>query len=125
MPTFDEILTAFVAICPDFKKRWEEEKDDWSDDNGLITFCGLFSIISRFERENFARMPPQQQKQLMRFIESCTIAEGEDDTELDTAVCTCFLENLAGEPPLSAQLRTYMGPNSLAFFNFWDYPSSN
>ena len=113
------MLARLVAMFPRFEKLWEN--DDWKSKDGSYTLCGLFTEFNNYVRDNFDKMPEQKQKELMDFVESCVT---DDDSELDTAVCTCFLENLAGEPPLSGQLRKYMGPKSVQFFNGWDYPRS-
>jgi glutamate 5-kinase len=121
-PTVDEILLQLVSICPNFEAQWKEEEKDRVWEDGPPTFCSLFGEFTNFVRDNFAQMPSRKQKELMDFIESCVVIDGQDN-DLDTAVCTCFLENLSGEPPLSDQLRTYMGPKSTAFFDQWDQPS--
>lgn len=121
-PTAEQMLAKLIAMFPVFATQWENNGDDWKNKDGSFRFWGLFAEFSRFVRDNFNQISEQKQKELMDFIESCVTDDDNDD--VDNAVCTCFLENLAGEPPLSGQLRRYMGPKSEAFFNEWDYPRS-
>lgn len=73
-----------------------------------------------YVRDNFSKMSEPKRRELMTFIEACIT---NDDSDLDNAVCTCFLESLSREPPLSAELRRYMGQRSGAFFDLWNLPT--
>jgi hypothetical protein len=65
-------------------------------------------------------MDESQRQQLSEFIEKRITDDPED--ELDNAVCVCFLENLS-DGPLAKQLRPYLHPRSLLFFDYWDSPN--
>jgi hypothetical protein len=120
-PTAEEMLDTLILMFPEFKMQWEIEGYGWkSNKDGSFELCGLFSEFSGFVRDKFSQMPDWKKAELMNFIESCVTDDLDD--KLDEAVCTCFLENLASEPPLSAELRRYMGQRSLVFFNEWDFP---
>ncbi len=125
-PTANEMLTKLASMfprLPNFRKHWEKYSDGWTDNDDSFTLWSLFSEFSRFVRDHWNEISEQKRKELMNFIESCLV-EGHKDDDLDNAVCTCFLENLSGEPPLSRQLREHMEPKSLKFFNEWDFLQS-
>lgn len=116
--TPDELLTALDAVLPGFKKRWNKQDSGWS-----FSFCGLFMELTDYVRDHFHQMSEEKRQRLMNFVESLLLDVGDQAyDELDNAACTCFLENLASVPPLSAELRRYMGPKSTDFFNDWDFP---
>ncbi len=113
-----QLLAALDDIVPGFGKRWTKQDSGWS-----FSFCGPFMELTDTVRDRFAQMPQEQRRELMDFVESLLLEIGDQTSnELDTAACTCFLENLSNEPPLSAELRRTMGPKSTAFFNYWDSP---
>lgn len=113
--TPEEALATLVSMFPDFESEWDCALNYHRADNEAFTLWGLFALFSDYVRDNFGAMPEQKRRELMAFIEWC-VADGNDP---GNAACTCFLENLAGEPPLSGQLRRYMGPKSTAFFDHW------
>jgi hypothetical protein len=124
-PTPDEMLGKLISLSPEspsFKKQWEDEDNISKDDDGTFSLHGLFTEFSWFVRDNFHHFSEQQRRELFYFIESWVCPIGQDYDALDNAICACFLENLSCEPPLSGQLRGYMGPNSLEFFDLWDRP---
>jgi hypothetical protein len=115
------VLKDLTRMFPNFATVWGSLDNCFLDDDGAITYDGLFSEFSHYVRDNFALMEEHQKEKLFHFIESCVSNDGLPDEELDNAVCTCFLENLAGER-LSPEFRRYMGSKSLHFFNQWDNP---
>lgn len=116
--TPDETRLKLVAIFPMFEKQWADKENLWREEDGAFTLHGLFNDFSCFVRDNFYNASEATRRELFDFIEAC-ISNDESD-RLDNAVCTCFLENLANEPPLSYEMRRYMGPKSKAFFDFWN-----
>lgn len=122
MASSDELIRdKLISMFPNFQAQWENEDNVWRGEDGSFTLWGLFSEFSHYVRGHFDQMPEPKRKELMDFIEACVT---NDEDNLHNAVYTCFLENLAGEPSLSGQLRRYMGPKSEAFFNYWDVPDA-
>lgn len=115
-------LSFLFPESPSFGKQWEEEGDTWKDDDGNYDLHGLFIEFSWFFRDNFHNFSEQQKRELFYLVESWVRPAHADYDNLNNAVCTCFLENLSSEPPLSGQLREYMGPKSRQFFDLWDHP---
>lgn len=85
--------------------------------DGAFTFCGLFLEFTQYIRESFSKTSEYQLLALFSLIEQCV---SNSNVDLDTAACTCFLENIAGEGELSATVEPYLGPNSKAFFDQWN-----
>ena len=102
-------------MFPDFQSYWD---DSYADDS--FNLHTVFEVLTDYTRDRFELMPEEMRHTLFDFAESCTRDEDEPYSNTDEAVCTCFLENLSGEPPLSTQMRRYMGKNSRAYFDRWD-----
>jgi hypothetical protein len=113
-----EILENLIAIFPAFAIQWSNLQNDFRADDGSFTLCGLFSEFSSFYRDGFTTSSPLQHKSLFALIENCVDDSGDD---LDTAACTCFLENISGEGDFSNAARSYMGSRSRKFFDWWNH----
>jgi hypothetical protein len=121
MQTPATVLKDLVRILPGFAPAWESPGNCFLDDDGSFTYHGLFSELGHYVRDNFEEIEEREREELFGFIESCVSNDTQSEDELDNAVCTCFLENVASEP-LPPELRKYMGRKSLTFFNEWDNP---
>ena len=115
--TPDAVFETLTRLFPAFAAQCCDPGSLFISEYGTFTYCGLFCELTNYVRDHFKTMPAPQRVELFNVTEGCITNHVED--ELDTAVCTCFLENLAGEE-LSSELRRYMGPKALAFFNQWD-----
>lgn len=109
-------LEAVLRMFPDFEKYWNESLFGGNDYNLHSVFCELTFYV----KDRFTAMSEDKRQELFKFVESYTRDEDEPYSNTDEAVCTCFLENLSGEPPLSTEMRTYMGANSRIYFDYWD-----
>ena len=116
--TPEEGLQKLIAIFPDFLDYWNESI--FRQDNGSFNLHTVFCEFTNYTRDKFYLMSEEARCVLFEFIECCTTDEDEPYSNTDEAVCTCFLENLSGEPPSSMEMRRYMGKNSLIYFDFWD-----
>lgn len=110
-------LVELSRLFPDFKLKWDDPENYFKEDDGSFTVCGVFAEFSHHVRRQFDEMSEETKWSLFRYIENCISGKTMDD--LSNAVCTCFLENLAGEN-FSARLRSYMGRRSLEYFKQWD-----
>ena len=118
--TPEQLRDAVLSIIPDFQTQWEQGDNLWKEEDGSFSFHGLFTALDWYVRDSFQQISELTRIELMFFIESCLLEI--DDTShdsLDNAACTCFLENLSCES-ISEELRTYMGPKSKAFFDYWN-----
>jgi hypothetical protein len=115
------ILSQLVAFCPDFKAYWNQTENLARESDGSFTLAGLFIEFSHFIEDNFQRIPELTRQKLFDFIEACVTEPNFDSPdELDSAVTTHFLENLAGSVPIAAKVHHYMGPKSRTIFDFWN-----
>jgi hypothetical protein len=113
------ILEKLSAILPEFAIRWAQHDNLFTQPNGAFTYCGLFMELTAYICDHFSDMSERQREALFKLVEDCITNDLHDD--LDNAICTCFLENLAGEPPRSTLLRTYMRSKSREFFDLWNH----
>ena len=117
-PSPDEMLAALTQMFPDFDHYWRTEgcfleESGWSD-TPYHSLCGDFSS---YIREHILSFDDAKMHQLCDYIEQFVIEDG-DEEEIDNAVCTCFLENIGGNP-IENQLRPYLKPKSLRFHQGW------
>jgi hypothetical protein len=110
--TASDILEDLIRIRPDFCACWEGE-NYFRDDNGSFTPCGVFSQFTDFFREQHSAMKKEELQALTALIERC-----EGDEFLAEAAYTCFLENIAGDPP-DATLAPYLSAAALEFMSHW------
>ncbi len=113
----ETILEQLSAIFPDFAIQWAQDDNLFMKQDGMFTFCGLFLEFTQYMRESFSKASKHQLLALFSLIERC-VSDSNDD--LDTAACTCFLENIASERELSVTVQAYLGSNSKAFFDQWN-----
>lgn len=115
--TPDTVLETLTRLFPAFAAQCHYSESLFANEDGTFTFCGLFCELTEFVRYCFETMPDPERTELFKFVEDCISIH--DNDELDTAVCTCFLENLA-DGELSLELRRYIGPTALTFLDAWD-----
>ena len=110
-----EVLHQLVTLFPGFRPYWEAE-DSFRSDDGTFTFCGVFATYTWYFKESFRDLSAASLHALGEFLEEC-MADPND--ELDTAAATCFLENLAGEPPARV-LQPFLAGNALQYLEQLD-----
>jgi hypothetical protein len=99
MMTSANVLAKLIEIFPEFRMQWDSPENLNRENDRTASLCGVFAELSHFVEERFASLPPSALDRLGALIEECMESPGSD---LDTAVATCFLENLAGESFTSA-----------------------
>jgi hypothetical protein len=109
--TTEQLLDRLTAILPQFAEGWSSPDNLFRDQNGGFTYCGVFAECSNYVRDHFQSLFVQQRKSLAEFIEECMKIPGDD---IDTAVATCFLENLVGES-FAAEWEECLGPRATEF----------
>ncbi len=88
------VLTRLIGIFPAFDAHWRSTNNLARREDGSFTYCGVFMEFGFFFRERYEQLPADCLPELGAFISECAESSNE---ELCTAVCTCFLENMAGE----------------------------
>ncbi len=113
-----DLLYRFVKIAPDFQPRWESDHNYHRDDDGSFTLHGICSEFSSFFRDHYSSLPEPTLSKLFDLIERNLVEHESEETLVDNALCTCFLENISSEPCGEAAKR-FMGRKSRAFFDRW------
>jgi hypothetical protein len=110
-----ELVARLSAIMPDFAGRCASPDNLFRNDDGSFSLCGVFAECSHYVREQFPQLPTEQRRSLVAFIEQCMAEPG---SELDTAVATCFLENLVGKS-FSPEWEAMLGSRASKFVREW------
>lgn len=109
------MLKFFLSLFPEFEKYWDSEGDIYRDGEDFNIY-GVCSVFSWYFRDNYLEFSQKNLTTLFQKIEEVL----SDEKELDAAnaLCTCFLENIAGEE-VGRFSREFMGSKSKEFFDFW------
>lgn len=110
--TAKDILEELVRIRPDFRSFWDGE-NYFRDDDGSFTACGVFSQFTDFFREQHQKMKKEELEAVAALVGRC-----ESDDFLSESAYTCFLENIAGDPP-DETLAPYLSPAAIEFMSHW------
>jgi hypothetical protein len=111
-----DVLEELVRIRADFGAYWNDESQHRGGD-GSFTACGVFSGFTDFFSERHSEMAEQELVAIGALIERL-----ESDDFLMTAAYTCFLENIAGDPP-DKTLAPYLSRRALKFIAQWRSPT--
>jgi hypothetical protein len=88
------VLAQIIAIFPAFDAHWRSANNLALKEDGSFTYCGAFMEFGFFFLERYEQFQVHRIAELGAFVSECAESSNE---ELSTAVCTCFLENMAGE----------------------------
>ena len=121
MLTTTDAFDALDRLLPGFAKFWSSPGNLHVEVDGTFSFCSLFSECSAYVIETFVELQEEKRIQLFDFVEEAATQYPGSSTDLSTAVYTCFVENLTNEAP-SMEIRRYLGPNSLRYFDAWQAP---
>lgn len=89
------------------------DENNWSD----VPYHSLFADFSHYFRDNILRFEDERIQRFCDYIEQFVQDDGTHET-ISNAVCTCFLENVGGNP-IENQLRCYLRAKSLDFHKGW------
>lgn len=87
----------------------------FADNQGRLSYAGLWADLSHWLRDN-TTLPPERSLQWLG--SHVSVCHGSDDGEISTAVATCFLENIAGEPA-GARLAPYLSVEARSYMSKW------
>ncbi|MBL9189163.1 MAG: hypothetical protein JNK23_16900 [Opitutaceae bacterium] len=110
--TANDILEELFRIRSDFRVCWNGE-NYFRDDDGSFTVCGVFSQFTDFFRVHHGDMSKEELEAIAALVRRC-----ERDSHLGEAAFTCFLENIAGDPP-DATLAPYLSTEAQEFMSHW------
>ena len=112
MMTARNILEELIRIRSDFRAYWDAE-NHFQDDPDSITPCGVFSQFTDFFRAQHLKMKKEELEAVAALVTRC-----ESDDFLRESAYTCFLENIAGDPP-DQTLAPYISPAAVEYMNHW------
>lgn len=116
----DEIEAALLSMCPDFAERLNDERDLYALEDGALSVSGLFAIFSHYVAARLEGGFDPALRPVFEYVENKIT---DDQYEVDTAVTTCFLENLMNRVPSTiapSALVPLLGPKSREFCRGWD-----
>jgi hypothetical protein len=119
-PTPEEALAILDTIIPGFRAAFESPKNLSRDDDGSFSLHGLCSELTSYVKDNLAALSKDSRQKLFNLVESWVKTDAHSPVGVSNAACTCFLENLAGEGPLSNLIYPYLGPESKKYFDQWN-----
>ena len=112
-----DLLKFFTLVFPDFNEVWNSE-ENYSRDKNVFTSHGVCAEFSHYFIENYITFSIEQLKSLFNKIEEL-IGNSEAENEIDNALCTCFLENIA-QTESGNLAKQFMGKRSKEFFDYWN-----
>jgi len=110
--TASYILEELIRIRPDFRQYWEGE-NYFLEEDGSFTACGVFSQFTDFFREQHHKMKKEELEAVTALVGRC-----ESDEFSSESAYTCFLENIAGDPP-DETLAPYLSTAAIEFMSHW------
>jgi hypothetical protein len=109
--TVDDLMRALLRIFPAVSLQLKDSLH--ADDKNEFSFCGLFAEFTVYFRDNASSFSKTQIKGIFELVEECLSIENE---ELQTAVVTCFFENIRGEAFLR-KMKKYIGHQTSCHLN--------
>ena len=120
MPVAETTKAELLSLCPDFAAAWDDKRDLWTNDNGSYTVHGVFAAFSHYIADRLSRGSDPELRKVFEYVESKLT---EDDSEVNNAATTCFLENLMNRVPQTippGHLILLLGPKSRCFCRGWE-----
>jgi len=106
-----------VSVFPDFEKQWESD-ENYSKEGEEYTVHGVCIEFTHYYRQNYGALTTNQKKRLFDFIEEVVANDPNDESPMANALCTCFLENIAGEEAGETAI-AFMGKASRTYYAQW------
>ena len=103
------------AIFPAFERSWDQSLFNAPGEQAAAH--GVLAEFSHFYRANYQSFTSSQLQQLSGALNNWL---GGPDDELDNAVATCFLENVAGEPCVEP-LQPLLKSSARQFLRSWKH----
>ena len=113
----ENLLEFFISVFTKFETSWKSERNNFIDKN-VFTAHGACAEFSHYFKEHFNEFSDDQLKTFFSSIEDL-IVDSEPRTEIDNALCTCFLENIA-QTESGELAKQFMGKHSAKFFDYWN-----
>jgi len=112
----EDIKLELIGLFPEFEAQWESVQNCFREDDGSFTHAGILAEFSHFVCDRFPELPQVKSECLFSKVEDWMTC---GQSNVENAVATCFLENIAGEP-ISNEIQNLLGPKSKKYFNYWN-----
>lgn len=115
--TAKEFLSFVVSLFPDFDEYWNSYDNYFLDDDGEFSVSGVCAQLSHYfyEEDKIREIPEASIAKLFDFIE---VELNTNNSILDDAICTCFLENIACTEA-GEYVQKFMGEKAKSYFLDW------
>lgn len=113
----EELESMLISHFPAFQAHWKREDIDREDD-GSFTAHGIMSSFTHFYRGNYANLDSGLLKKFCCAIEEVVASDPNDKSEVANAICTSFLELIAGDVE-GKRLEPYLGKACKEFYSHW------
>jgi hypothetical protein len=110
------VLEELTAIFPAFANAWGGSDNHSLLDDGFFTHHGLFIEFTAYYREHYGAASSVQ---IAKLAEKINVWFDGPNADLDNAVATCFLENIAGEAS-ARRLKPLLKEKAVEFVRYWE-----
>jgi len=108
-----ELLALLETVCPAFRRHWESPANlvsgEFSVHEVCLEFCSFYIDYA-------GSHPPHLAERLFFEVERIVAADPNDEDDAANALCTCFLEPLAGFLA-GERSKQFMGAETLKYFS--------
>lgn len=115
--SIDLFKNELISIFSGFEKYWNND-DVCKQEDGSFTPHGLLMSFSGLYRTTYNSFSSSQCIALANLIEGVVSSDPKDKLPLANAICTCFLENIAGDAE-GEKLRPFLGASCLKYYAHW------
>lgn len=113
MSRIKDIVHNITIRCPGFAEFWPKERSWHTDQQGQISLCGVFEVLTAYMNQQGTQLRDDQLRELWEWIEWQSTSSDED---LSTAAVTCFLENVA-DTDVELYSKPFMPPSLVKWFD--------
>jgi hypothetical protein len=113
----NSLTSLLLSLFPGFAQYWDTE-DIHRENDRSFTSHGLMSSFTHYFRSNWQHVSSESLTVFGDEIEKIVAADPNDESEVANAICTCFLENIAGAEAGTA-LEPYLGKECKVFYDHW------
>lgn len=106
-----------ISIFPGFQQYWDKE-DIHREEDGTFTPHGIMSSFFFYYKENYKNFSADVLREFSNEIEKIVASDPNDTSDVANAICTSFLEMIAGEEE-GKVIEPYLGKACKEFYSHW------
>ncbi len=112
-----ELESLLISIFPGFQQYWDKE-DINREEDGTFTPHGIMSSFFFYYKENYKNFSADMLRKFGNEIEKIVASDPNDTSDVANAICTSFLEMIAGEEE-GKVIEPYLGKACKEFYSQW------